>query len=140
MIVLDSSFLIGFHNSRDVHHVAAAGVMSGLLDGRWGQALLPEYVFLEVTTVLAARRGVSKAAEVGRILLEAAELEFVPCSDLFLETFGIFEEQGDAGLSFVDSALLVLARRTGAEHIATFDWDFEAFPEITVVPASQSRL
>ena len=110
------------------------------MDGRWGQALLPEYVFLEVTTVLAARRGVSNAAEVGRILLEAAELEFVPCSDLFLETFGIFEEQGDAGLSLVDSALLVLARRTGAEHIATFDRDFEAFPEITIVPVRQSRL
>ena len=136
MILLDSSYLIAFHNSRDVHHQAAADVMSDLLNGRWGQVLLPEYVFLEVTTVIAARRGVAKAAEVGRVLLQAQEVEFVPCSDLFLDVFTIFAEQGEAGLSFVDAALIAAARRRGAKCIATFDRDFEAFPELKVIPGS----
>ena len=73
-------------------------------------------------------------------MLDAAELEFVPCSDLFLEALGVFEEQGDVGLSFVESALIAIARRTGAEHIATFDRDFEALAEIAVVPGSSPNL
>jgi len=31
MIVLDSSFLIGFHNERDAHHVRARGLMERFL-------------------------------------------------------------------------------------------------------------
>ena len=52
MVVLDSSFLIACHNTRDVHHAAAAQAMSPLTAGRWDPVLLPEYVLLEVVTVL----------------------------------------------------------------------------------------
>ena len=48
MIVLDSSFLIAFHNERDSHHNAAYGLMERFLAGDWGRGLLLEYVFLEV--------------------------------------------------------------------------------------------
>jgi len=34
MVVLDSSFLIAFHNSRDVHHSAAARAMDELITPR----------------------------------------------------------------------------------------------------------
>ena len=44
MIVLDSSFLIAFHNTRDAHHESAAGMMARFLDGEWGRGLLLEYV------------------------------------------------------------------------------------------------
>lgn len=33
MIVLDSSFLIGFHNERDAHHHAASALMDQFLAG-----------------------------------------------------------------------------------------------------------
>jgi len=36
MVVLDSSFLIAFHNSRDVHHSAAARAMDELIRSRNG--------------------------------------------------------------------------------------------------------
>jgi hypothetical protein len=52
--------------------------------------LLLEYVFLEVVTVLLVRRDLAVATRVGRLLLDAEELEFVPCSDLFLETLQTF--------------------------------------------------
>ena len=55
MIVLDSSFLIGFHNDRDAHHAKASSLMRDFLDGRWSKGLLLEYVFLEVVTVLLCR-------------------------------------------------------------------------------------
>jgi predicted nucleic acid-binding protein len=38
MIVLDSSFLVAYHNRRDVHHRAAAATMERLVADEWGPA------------------------------------------------------------------------------------------------------
>ena len=121
MIILDSSFLIGFHNERDAHHESASALMGQFLAGKWGRGLLLEYVFLEVMTVLLMRRGRAVAARVGRILLEAHELEFVPCSDLFSETLKIFLAQTSTKLSFTDAAICYLARQRAKGLILSFD-------------------
>ena len=135
MIVLDSSFLVAFHNHDDVHHESAAEAMGELLDGKWGEALLPEYVFVEVTTVLAARRNLSAAIQVGEILLEARELELVPCREILTEAFEVFRGQkGRKVLSFADSAIVAIARRRKAEFIATFDRGFEQIKDLAIVP------
>ncbi len=63
MIVLDSSFIVGFFNERDAHHAAASTLMDQFLAGNWGKGLLLEYVFLEVVTVLMARRDLRVARE-----------------------------------------------------------------------------
>ena len=105
MIVLDSSFLVGFHNERDAHHQSASALMDHFLAGKWGRGLLLEYVFLEVTTVLLVRLDLNVATRVGNILLEAQELEFVPCSDFFPEIFKAFQEQKSMRLSFANSAI-----------------------------------
>ena len=134
MIVLDSSFLVAYHNARDVHHAAAARAMTSLLQGQWGQALLLEYVFLEVVTVLLARRGLAVASEVGTKLLQAREVEFVPCSDLFVEALETFREQRAERLSFTDAAIVTVARRQAPGLIATFDADFRGLEGISVIP------
>ena len=121
MIVLDSSFLIGFHNERDAHHGAARALMERFLNGEWGRGLLLEYVFLEVTTVLIVRRDLAVASRVGRLLLEAEELDFVPCSDLFTETFDTFVGQGSTRLSFADAAIAHVARQRAHGLVLTFD-------------------
>jgi len=41
-----------------------------------GRGLLLEYVFLEVATVLLVRRDLGVVARVGRLLLDAEELDF----------------------------------------------------------------
>lgn len=135
MIVLDTSFLVACHNAADVHHEAARGAMQDLLGGRWGRGVLLEYVVIEVATVLLARVGLSPATRVVSILLEARELDFVPCSDLFRETLDTFRLQTGTRLSFVDAAIVAAARRLETSAIATFDRDFAVVPGITVVPA-----
>lgn len=134
LIVLDSSFLVAYHNQRDAHHAAAAGTMDRLLAGEWGAALLLEYVFFEVVTVLLARRGIEVASRVATVLLDAREVTFVPCSDVFLEALAIFRTQRDARLSFTDSAIVAVARERGAGLVATFDEDFQQLDSLTVVP------
>ena len=134
MIVLDSSFLIAFHNSRDVHHERAAGVMADLLDNRWGHGLLLEYVFLEVVTVLLVRRGLDVASAVATTLLEAKELDFVPCSEVFLDAVATFRGQSDTRLSFTDAAIVTVVRGFDDGLVATFDRDFAVLDGVTVVP------
>lgn len=134
MIVLDSSFLVAFHNSRDVHHVRAADTMERLLGGEWGAALLLEYVYLEVVTVIAARLSPAIAIGVGETLLRAREVEFVPCSEHFPVSVETFGRVAGLGLSFVDAAIVAVARARGAERIATFDADFTTVGDLTAVP------
>lgn len=133
-VVVDSSFLVAFHGARDAHHRAAADGMVRLDRGEWGDALLPEYVFLEVVTVLAARAGRSIARDAGDALLRSTQLEFVPCSGYFLPAFEIFRRPGARALSFADAAILAVARDRGAAWIATFDSDFSGIEGVTVVP------
>jgi predicted nucleic acid-binding protein len=134
VVVLDSSFVVAYHNRGDVHHEPAAQGMAHLLAGDWGVGLLLEYVFLEVVTVLLARRGLDVAARVGTALLEARELEFVPCSDVFLPTLQFFRRQGAGRLSFTDCAIVTVARRRRANLVATFDTDLGEVHGLTMVP------
>lgn len=134
-VVLDSSFLIAYHNTRDVHHAAAARAMAHLVAGKWGRGLLLEYVFLEVVTVLLARRGLDVAIGVGTTLLRAEEVEFLPCSELFLDTLREFSEQPGTTLSFADAAIVVAARSKAQGRVATFDGGFRSVAGITVLPA-----
>jgi len=133
-VVLDSSFLVAFHNERDVHHPRALHGMEALLAGRWGRALLLEYVFLEVVTVLLARRGLPTARDVAEVLDGAAEIDFVPCSELFEPTLDLFRRQRHTTLSFADAALVVAARRHGISRIATFDEGFRTVRGLSLVP------
>lgn len=133
MIILDTSFLVGLHNTRDVHHPAAVGLMDRLVAGEWGQALLLEYVFLELTTVLLARRGIDVATRVGRLLLESREVDFLPCSDIFVETFETFVRQPEGTLSFTDAAIATVARREPQAVVATFDRGLARAAGITAV-------
>jgi predicted nucleic acid-binding protein len=88
VIVLDSSFLIAFHNERDSQHDAARGLMREFLEGRWGKGLLPEYVFLEVATVLLVRRDLATAVRTGRLLLEAQDWTSCRVQMFFLRRCG----------------------------------------------------
>jgi predicted nucleic acid-binding protein len=108
--------------------------MDEFLDGTWGQGLLLEYVFLEVVTVLMARRGLPVASATATLLLSARELDLVPCSGIFLETLETFRSQERTRLSFTDAAILTVARQQTDGLVATFDEDFRKLEGINVVP------
>jgi predicted nucleic acid-binding protein len=65
VIVVDSSFLIAYHTTRDVHHPAAVRAMRQLCDGECGTGLLLEDVFLEVVRVLLLEHGFHAASDRG---------------------------------------------------------------------------
>ena len=135
VIVLDSSFLIAFHNRRDVHHEPASRVMPDLIGGGFGRLLLLEYVFLEVVTVLLARCGHTMALDTADTLLNAQEVDFLPCSELFQSALDVFRTTTAAPLSFTDAAIVAAARRHETEFVATFDQGFRRIEGLTPVPA-----
>lgn len=127
MIVLDSSFLIAYHNKNDAHHSSSLHVMQRFLEGEFGKGLLLEYVFLEVVTVLLLRCGLDIASDVAKQLLSAQELQFVSCSSLFLDVLEVFRAQENRKLSFADCAIVVVARRQDRGLVATFDQGLGTF-------------
>ncbi|HEV2445672.1 MAG TPA: hypothetical protein VGS58_07110 [Candidatus Sulfopaludibacter sp.] len=64
------------------------------------------------------------AARVGRLLLDAEELDFIPCSDLFRESFELFAHQGDTCVSLADAAIAHDGRERTDGLILTFDKEF----------------
>jgi len=134
VLIFDTSFLVSFHNEDDSNHPSARDGMQAFLAGEWGPGLLLEYVAVETMTVMAARRGLGAAVRVGRQLVASNELEFVPCADLFADTFERFSAQKRFRLSFTDCAILVAAERRGATRVATFDADFRREKAVRVVP------
>ena len=134
MIILDTSFLVAFHNASDVHHERAAGLMERIVAGEWGDVLLLEYVFLETTTVLALRRDLPTAVRVGGHLLSSREVRFSGASDHSAAAWDVFRSQERAALSFVDAAIVAVARAVGSPFVATFDRGFRGVPGVEVVP------
>lgn len=110
--------------------------MERFLNGEWGRGLLLEYVFLEVATVLLVRRDCTVAARVGRLLLDAGELDFVPCSDLFSDAFEIFTHQKSRRLSFADAAIAFVAQRRADGLVLTFDEELGKLPGIHIPDVS----
>jgi predicted nucleic acid-binding protein len=74
------------------------------------------------------------AKAVARILLEAREVEFVPCSEFFQEILETFRTQKETALSFTDAAIVTVARRQKGSEIVTFDSDFRRVEGISVIP------
>ncbi len=132
MIVLDSSFAVAAYNSRDAFHADATRLMRDLVDGRWGKALVLEYVFLETVSILKRKAPPSAALDAGQFLRRAHEIEFVAGTDLFQATWMEFQLDHITRLSFVDQAIVVTARQRAGGKILTFDKAFQDVPGITV--------
>ncbi len=134
MIVVDTSILLAFHNTRDARHAEALDAMQRFSSGTWGKGLLLEYVFLETVSRLKAAAGPVVAIQSGSILRRAHQFEFVPSSDQFGRYWAEFQSNYLTPLNFTDQAIVVTAReRTGGKVLAV-DAVFRQVPGITVFP------
>ncbi len=133
MIFLDSSALIAYKNADDINHKKAVALFQKLNAGEYGIGVISEFVFSEVTTVLALRKSMEAAKEVGNVLLEAREIEIMKASDVFERSWEIFMNQENTALSFVDASNLACMEKRKIRKIATFDKDFLRMSEVEVV-------
>ena len=134
MIVVDSSLLIAFHNTRDLRHGRAQDAMQRFASGTWGKGLLLENVFIETVSVLKRKLTPAAAIHAGGYLRRAHQLEFVPTSEAFLSYWNEFQSDYLSPLSFVDHAVAVTARQRAGGKVLTFDKAFRDLSGITVLP------
>jgi predicted nucleic acid-binding protein len=133
VIFLDSSAIIAFKNADDVNHPSAVRVFERISRGEYGQAVISEFIFSEVVTVLLLRKGLGTAAEAGRVLEEAEEISIVRASSLFESGWKVFLDQKGTKFSFVDASSIACMRERGIRHVATFDRDFKKVDGVNVV-------
>lgn len=118
MIIFDSNVWIAFLNETDSQHKKAVKVFSDLKSSPIG---LPEYIILEVASVLALLASKALAVQFVDVVLENEDIEVMFSSrSLFGGTVESFKKA--KRLSFVDCALLYLSRNN---KIITFDNDLK---------------
>lgn len=133
MIFLDSSAIIAYKNADDINHKKAVNIFQKLNAGEYGIGVISEFVFSEVITVLALRKSLESAREVGNVLLEAKEIEIMKASEVFERTWKIFSNHENTGFSFVDASNLACMEMRKIRKIATFDKDFLRIGSVEVV-------
>lgn len=112
-IIFDSNIWIALFNENDGHHEKSRQLFS-----ETPVITIPEYVILKITTVLQLRASKLKANLFAEMIVSTAELETLYASDDFFQAvLSIFQYQTQK-LSFVDCALLVLAKN---HTVYTFD-------------------
>ncbi len=133
MIFIDSNVIIAYKNADDINHDRSARIFQQLGDGRYGKGIISEFIFIEVTTVLALKRNLQSAKEVGIILLNAADIEIIKASDVFEKSWNIFINQRNTKFSFVDASNLACMELKEIKNIATFDKDFLKIKSVKVI-------
>ena len=131
MIILDTSFLISFYNSRDNNHNKSWKVMEELIAEKHGEICITDYIFDECATVLFSR-----LKDLEKAVMICESIKKVKCfkieDTLFEEAWQIFKNQKNSKFSFTDCTILSLMKEMKINSIATFDKEFEKIASISV--------
>ncbi len=135
VILLDTSFLIAYKNSSDVHHESAIKIMKDISLGEYGLAFVSDYIIDESISVLLSKmKNFELARSFGKELISSFEVLFMN-QELFEISWRIFSEQNKTALSLTDCSLLALMCEKGVSHLATFDKRFIGVNGIQVIDA-----
>lgn len=129
MIILDTSFIVSYFNTRDQNHTKAVKLMKEIHE----PLCLTDYIFGEVVTVSLIRlKNIDRASKIGEILLKSLEIIYVDKSS-FDKAWNLFCKQKDTILSFTDCTTVSVMQESDIKKIATFDEDFGKIKEIEVI-------
>lgn len=115
MTILDSNIWIAYLDKNDSQHNKAVKLWSSLQH----QIILPEYVLLEVTTILAMRVSKEHANSFLDVAQNNSQASILSASESFFSALlSYYQEQMHPHLSFVDVSLLLLSK---TYTVYTFD-------------------
>ena len=119
MMVLDSNVWIAFFNPDDSNHHEAQKIFSKTQE----KVGLPEYVLLEVTTILAQKMGKDIADQFLQMTRASKDVEILPSSKEFFDgVIQLYLSKTNEKLSFIDYSLLYLSSK---RNVVTFDKDLK---------------
>jgi len=133
MLLLDSNFIVAYSNEADINHAKALQITKEIDTGAHGTAVITDYIFDEVATVMLIKtKNLTKVSELGETLINAAVLLRID-EDLFNHAWKIFREQKKPSLSFTDCTSIAACKTNGISNIATFDKDFQELTKLTII-------
>ncbi len=119
MIILDSNIWIAYFSKKDSQHKKAVELFMGLTE----RVILPEYLIIEICSVLALRAGKKAADGFLEFISNNNDLEIILSDkEIFLASMGVFQKIKTKKLSFVDCSLIYLS---DFYKIFTFDKSLE---------------
>ncbi|CAN5789931.1 hypothetical protein BH23ACT12_BH23ACT12_20270 [soil metagenome] len=116
MIVVDTSVILAFMNSRDAHHAQVSAWMAGDL-----QDLATTPLIVAETDHLVATRGGRSAVSALRADLAAGAYMVDWWPEAMAAAIRVAERYADMALGLADASLVVLADRLETIQIATLD-------------------
>ena len=128
MIILDTSFIISYFNTRDQNHSKATKLMKQMHE----PLCLTDYIFDETVTVSLIRlKSIEKASKIGDMLRSLRIIDVEKSG--FDKAWDLFCKQKDTALSFTDCTTISIMQENYIDKIATFDEDFYKIKGINVV-------
>lgn len=122
MLMLDTSFVISYFNTRDQNHRLAAKIAKTITAQKM-ELYVTDYVFGEIVTISFLKlKNLKKALDIGKQILESCNVVNTD-KDIFAYAWEIFSEQ-KLRLSFVDCATIATMSDLKIQKIATFDHVF----------------
>jgi len=129
MIVLDTSFIVSYFNTRDQNHLKAVKLMKKIHE----PLCITDYIFGEVVTVSLIRlKSLDRATKIGNVLLKSLKIVNVEKTS-FDNAWNLFCKQKETVLSFTDCTTISVMLENDIGKIATFDGDFGKISKITVI-------
>ena len=129
MIILDTSFIVSYFNTRDQNHPKAVKLMKEIHE----PLCLTDYIFGEVVTVSLIRlKSLDRAAKIGGMLLKSLKIIDVE-KTIFDRAWNLFCKQKATILSFTDCTTVSVMQESDIKKIATFDGDFGKIRGIKVI-------
>lgn len=131
-IFVDSNVFIALYNPTDSLHAEALN-LGVIFDQQQLSLVISDYIFLEVVTVLAQRRGKIVANQVGDMLLSHPMIHSIHIDEMTrLETWRLFQKLSNKDTSFVDCSIAVIMGNEGIHDLLTFDKkDFKSLQKIS---------
>jgi predicted nucleic acid-binding protein len=133
MIVLDTSFIVSYYNIRDENHEKSVELMREVVNRKYGNLYITDYIFDESITVMFIRlKSLSETIRIGELIKKSMEIIEVG-KEIFEESWKSFKKQKETAFSFTDCVTLNSMKKMKINNIATFDEDFKKIKTINII-------
>ena len=124
-ILIDTSFLVAYSNTRDKNHDRSKNIAKDIFSGKYGSVVITDHIFDETITTCSSRiKKMSQVERLGDYILNS-EFELVQIdSKLFNDSWTLFKEYH---YSFTDCTSATFSKKYGIKYIASFDHHFDSF-------------
>ncbi len=130
-IVIDASVFCAYANAKDIHHHNSKKIFSDILSKKYGEAILTDYLFDEIVSVIFRKTNKKTATEIGNVILNSEVFLVQIDAVVFEKAWKIFPKENS--FSFTDCTTIAFNDTFGITHVATFDKEFSKLKNITVI-------